>query len=103
VGIFPGDRSEDGLLDMGGNVNEWCRTRWRDEKGRRYSLPYEPGDGREELQGGDDVSRVLKGGSCYGDKSNWPRCACRDGLYPDFGNSSSGFRVVVSPLLTSGL
>jgi formylglycine-generating enzyme required for sulfatase activity len=103
VGIFPGDRSEDGLLDMAGNVNEWCQTRWRDEAGQEYPLPYRLDDGREELGGGDNVGRVIKGGSYYDDKTRWPRCACRDGSDPNYRFYIIGFRLVVSPLLTSEL
>ncbi|NCF69846.1 MAG: SUMF1/EgtB/PvdO family nonheme iron enzyme, partial [Chloroflexi bacterium] len=82
VGIFPGDRSKDGLLDMAGNVNEWCQTRWHDEQGQEYPLPYRLDDGREELGGGDDIWRVIKGGSYFDDKSDWPRCAYRLWLNP---------------------
>jgi formylglycine-generating enzyme required for sulfatase activity len=99
VGIFPSDRSEPGLMDLAGNVNEWCQTRWQDEEGQQYPHPYRSGDGREELGGGDNVGRVLKGGSFYNDKSDWPRCASRHRLSPYFWDYTRGFRLVVSPLL----
>ncbi len=35
VGIFPDGAAEKGVLDMSGNVEEWCQTRWRDENGKR--------------------------------------------------------------------
>ena len=103
VGIFPGDRSACGLLDMAGNVNEWCRTHWHNEEGHEYSHPYRPEDGREELSGGDNVWRVIKGGGWYDDKNDWPRCTYRSGGIPGYGGSSVGFRLLVSPLPTSDL
>ncbi len=52
VGAFPGGASPYGLLDMSGNVDEWCRTRWRDS--------YQEAAG-ESLEG--DALRVVRGGS----------------------------------------
>jgi formylglycine-generating enzyme required for sulfatase activity len=72
-------------------------------KNTRYPLPYRLDDGREELGGGDDIWRVIKGGSYFDDKSDWPRCAFRFGSHPYFRHYHIGFRVVVSPLPTSGL
>jgi formylglycine-generating enzyme required for sulfatase activity len=43
-----------GCVDMAGNVWEWTRSVYRD-------YPYDPGDGRESLEGGE--SRVLRGGA----------------------------------------
>ncbi|EDX75957.1 conserved domain protein [Coleofasciculus chthonoplastes PCC 7420] len=77
-----------GLYDMHGNVWEWCIDHWHD------SYKDAPSDGQAWLI--DDTknhSRILRGGSWV----NYPdfcRCAYRDGLDPDDGNYSYGFRVV---------
>jgi gamma-glutamyl hercynylcysteine S-oxide synthase len=65
-----------GAVDMAGNVWEWCSTRWHNEQQKAYNYPYTPDDGREELRGGDDVWRVLRGGSWASEKKR-ARCAAR--------------------------
>jgi formylglycine-generating enzyme required for sulfatase activity len=48
-----------GLFDMVGNVWEWTRSLYLD-------YPYDPADPkREDLMAGDDVSRVVRGGSWF--------------------------------------
>lgn len=50
---------------------------------------------RENLEAGDDVLRVLRGGAF--DYDEWDiRCACRLGNYPSFRFRNYGFRVVAS-------
>ncbi|MCP4424650.1 MAG: SUMF1/EgtB/PvdO family nonheme iron enzyme, partial [Chloroflexi bacterium] len=84
VGQFsPLGDSPYGALDMVGNVWEWCSTRWHDQKQKEYNYPYTPDDGREDLSGGDNIYRVLRGGSWYQDKDA-SRCAARDGYNPRF-------------------
>ena len=56
VGSYPEGASPDGVEDMVGNVWEWTRSKYVD-------YPYDPDDGREDLDG-DDV-RVLRGGSWH--------------------------------------
>lgn len=100
VGVFPQNAAKCGALDMSGNVNEWCQTRWRDEDGKAYPQPYTAVDGRENLAGGDDVGRVLRGnhwGSSEPEK--WSRCSSRLRYYPGVGLNYYGFRVVVSPFI----
>ena len=87
VGAYPQGASPHGLLDMAGNVWEWCSTRVRD-----YS--YQPDDEREDLEGG--VFRVLRGGSWNNSQSD-ARCAFRLGPGPDLLGFSVGFRVAASP------
>ena len=65
---------------MSGNVWEWCRTRWHDEKEQQYPQPWKD-DGREELNGDGSVWRVLRGGS-YGNTYKDVRCAYRCGFFP---------------------
>jgi formylglycine-generating enzyme required for sulfatase activity len=88
VGAYPEGASPYGLLDMAGNVWEWTRSIYR-------GYPYDPVDGREDLQAGGP--RVLRGGSFYADQGD-ARCACRRRYFPDvFFFFSVGFRVVVAP------
>lgn len=79
-----------GCVDMTGNVWEWTRS-------IHMRYPYNPEDGREDLEIRDEASRVLRGGSFSID--DWfVYCACRRSERPSrcFGNC--GFRVVVSPV-----
>ncbi|MFQ5437094.1 MAG: formylglycine-generating enzyme family protein, partial [Anaerolineae bacterium] len=48
VGIFPDGAAECGALDMSGNVDEWCQTRWQNEERQDYP-PLWADDGRENL------------------------------------------------------
>jgi formylglycine-generating enzyme required for sulfatase activity len=90
VGIFPEGASPYGCLDMAGNVWEWTGSHYKE-------YPYDRADGRENLEAGDDVSRVLRGGSWL-DYRIYARCAYRDGLIPDGRWDYYGFRIVVSPI-----
>lgn len=90
VGIFPASRAVCGVLDMSGNVWEWCQTRWRDENQQDYD-PIWQDDGRENLTGDNSVWRVLKGGSWYSPKG-YMRPAARDGGVPGDRGSGTGFR-----------
>ncbi|MBI5294612.1 MAG: SUMF1/EgtB/PvdO family nonheme iron enzyme [Chloroflexi bacterium] len=92
VGCFPAGASPYGLLDMSGNVWEWTRSVYK-------KYPYQPGDGREEIQSKD--ARVLRGGSFFSEASI-ARCAFRRRGNPVGRLRSFGFRVVVvSPALPS--
>ena len=96
VGIFPEGASPYGALELAGNVWEWTRSLWgKDWREPEYKYPYRPGDGRENLDAGDAVWRVLRGGSWLGNLRN-ARCAYRDWDFPDSFHYTSGFRLVVS-------
>ena len=88
VGIFPDGASAERLLDLCGNVWEWCSD-WFDEKtyrrraGRVERNPVGPAEGS---------SKILRGGSWY-DARNIVRCACRYRGTPDYGGDNYGFRV----------
>jgi formylglycine-generating enzyme required for sulfatase activity len=90
VGIFPEGTSPYGCLDMVGNVWEWTSSIYKD-------YPYDPADGREHVEAGDEVLRVVRGGSWY-DFQGFARGAGRR-WYRAYGwGSNRGFRVVVSSI-----
>jgi formylglycine-generating enzyme required for sulfatase activity len=80
VGIFPDGASPYGVLEMSGNVWEWCRSKYEN-----------PEDDQIDNSGG---SRVLRGGS-WGDNANGARAASRLDFTPDFRSDYFGFRLVV--------
>jgi formylglycine-generating enzyme required for sulfatase activity len=87
VGAYPRGASPYGLLDMVGNVWEWTRSLYKE-------YPYDPEDGREDLQAGGP--RVLRGGSWL-DNRRSARCAYRNWGDPDPFRNYVGIRVVVAP------
>jgi formylglycine-generating enzyme required for sulfatase activity len=87
--ISPGDENGYGVHDMAG-LYTWCSTRWRDEEGNDYTYPYKPGDGREDLSGGNDVWRVVRGG---GSDQRRARCAYRNWYVPGNRYFNNGLRV----------
>jgi len=84
VGAYPQGASPYGLLDMAGNVWEWTRSVVK-------SYPYDPDDGRENLEA--EGARVLRGGSWYNYR-DLARCVVRDWSPPDGSSGSFGFRLV---------
>ncbi len=87
VGIFPDGTSPYGCLDMAGNADEWTRSIYRD-------YPYDPNDGRENLEAGDELPRVVRGGS-FGDNQSGVRCARRYGVEPVNWVNVPSFRVMM--------
>jgi len=95
VGVYPAGASPYGVLDMVGNVWEWCSTLWgEDWRKPDYGYPYRPDDGREDLEA--EGARILRGGSWL-DFRELARCASRLRDLPDLRLDVVGFRVVVSP------
>jgi len=74
VGIFPKGGSPEGVLDLAGNVREWCED-WYDEK---------------------QSGRVVRGGS-FGYDVDDLRCAARHWYDPHGWSGLCGFRVVRGP------
>jgi formylglycine-generating enzyme required for sulfatase activity len=88
VGSYLADTSPFGVLDMAGNVWEWCSD-WYDENYYRISLQHNP-PGPEK-----GTFRVLRGGSWIYIVPDLFRCAIRDWDSPDFRYNLFGFRCVV--------
>ncbi len=81
VGIFPQGASPYGLLELSGNVWEWCLN--------EYEQPEKVG-----LAG--DAARVLRGGSWSLDQDH-ARAVYRDRSNPNSRGNYNGFRLVVRP------
>ncbi len=99
VGCFPGGKSPYGCEELAGNLWEWTRSLWgNDWDEPAFKYPYDPADGRENIDAPQDIARVLRGGAFLLNR-RIVRCAYRLRYYPVSRNIGVGFRVVVSPLL----
>jgi formylglycine-generating enzyme required for sulfatase activity len=103
VGCFANGQSPYACHDMGGNVSEWTRSLYGfkasilSDARLEHSYPYDLDDGRESIDAGPNIARVLRGGAFDGFHRG-ARVACRNRPLPDFWFAYFGFRVVVSPI-----
>jgi formylglycine-generating enzyme required for sulfatase activity len=84
VGAFTGDKSEYGVMDLAGNVWEWCSSLYQ-------NYPYQSSDGREDLTKWG--ARVVRGGNYLSDVGKI-RNSHRHPLHVTAKDMYIGFRLV---------
>ena len=88
VGVYSRGATPDGILDMAGNVDEWCQDGWQDA--------YPAGE-VSNPQGPDKATiRVFRGGAWSSD-AGFCRAACRGWGVPEVRFVYLGFRVAAVP------
>lgn len=87
VDSFPNGASQYGLLNMAGNVWEWCLDTYD------KSL-YEDGNQENPVGSGDDTYRVMRGGS-WASENKFLRCAYREFHEPVTRSFVTGFRLSI--------
>ena len=98
MGSYLDGASPYGVLDMAGNVWEWTSSLWgADWRKPDFDYPYRLDDGRENLEAGGNILRVVRGGS-FDLNQYLVRCARRVRHAPYFGYDLDGCRVALSPI-----
>ena len=87
VGLFPGGASPYGCEEMSGNAEQWTRSHFKE-------YPYNPTDGREDLEADNQVCRVTRGGA-FSHFVRSIRCASRFDYHPRGRGGFSGFRLAL--------
>jgi formylglycine-generating enzyme required for sulfatase activity len=87
VGVYPDGAGPHGILDMAGNVWEWCQDRFQS----RY---YEDSP-RTNPQGPDEGSKRVQRGGSWASLPEHCRSAFRIAALPEVSETSCGFRVVI--------
>ena len=98
VSAYPDGASPYGCRDILGNTQEWTSTLWSTGDTEVYRYPYQPQDGREDLDN-DHLprpSRIHRGGS-YRDDPGKLRCTARGKASTTGAARWRGFRVAVEP------
>lgn len=83
VGIFPSDRTPEGVYDLGGNIWEWCSS-------LAVKYRYCPTDGREDMN--KVGPRILRGGSFESPRPDL-HCSIRHHAEPHARVQLIGFRI----------
>jgi formylglycine-generating enzyme required for sulfatase activity len=94
VGIFPGGVTPEGVLDLGGNLWEWCLDAFREDfyaDCKSQEPVHNP-----QAAGDDGEPRVLRGGA-FNDPSRFLRASDRFRAGPWFQIRNVGFRCVLAP------
>src|SRR5262249_55741832 len=84
IGIFD-NATPEGAFDLSGNAYTWTSSAYE-------PYPYQPGDGREDINR-TDVRRVVRAGA-FAHPQTGARAACRSRLSPVVRSLNLGFRVV---------
>jgi formylglycine-generating enzyme required for sulfatase activity len=100
VGVFPEGNSPEQIADLAGNAYEWTTSLYGEIRDvdldpADFPYPYDSADGREEIEAGLAVRRVVRGGGWYFLRL-LGRAELRLNASPDSRFIARGLRVAVS-------